>query len=149
MDLFCSVPSNETKLCENGDLRLVNGSVENEGRVELCFHNRWGTICDDNWMADSAQVVCRQLGYPTEGEVGALVTRNAFFGQGKGPIFLDRFSCRGNETHLLQCSSELLTELGQHNCAHTEDAGVICPGTHTDDLISGLVLFLPFSVIVL
>lgn len=117
-----------TKLCENGDLRLVNGSVANEGRVELCFHNRWGTVCDDNWMAESAQVVCDQLGYPTDGTIGALATKEAFFGQGTGPIFLHKFSCLGNESHLLQCGSELLTVLGQHNCAHIEDAGVICPG---------------------
>ena len=120
------VPSGETKVCENGQLRLVNGSVANEGRVELCFHNRWGTICDDNWIASSAQVVCRQLGYPTDGMVGALATTNAFFGPGSGPIFLDKLSCVGNETQLLQCSNAI--ELGQHNCAHTEDAGIICPG---------------------
>lgn len=126
--MFCTVPSNETKSCENGDLRLVNGSVENEGRVEVCFHNRWGTVCDDNWMVDSAQVVCWQLGYPADGAIGALTTSGAFFGQGEGPIFLKNFNCLGNESHLLQCNSELLSEVGQHNCAHIEDAGVICPG---------------------
>ena len=61
------VPGNETKICENGDLRLANGTVKNEGRVELCFHNRWGTICDDNWVAKGAQVVCRQVGFPSAG----------------------------------------------------------------------------------
>ena len=85
-------------------------------------------MCDDNWMVDSAQVVCRQLGYPTDGAIGALTTSGAFFGQGEGPIFLKNFNCLGNESHLLQCNSELLSEVGQHNCAHIEDAGVICPG---------------------
>ena len=96
--------------------------------MELCFHNRWGTICDDDWTVNSAQVVCRQLGYPTDGAIGALTTRDAFFGQGDGPVFLKKLNCLGNESHLLQCSSELLNELGQHNCAHIRDAGVICPG---------------------
>ena len=50
-------------MCENGALRLANGGVKNEGRVELCFHNRWGTVCDDDWSVNNAKVVCRQLGF--------------------------------------------------------------------------------------
>ena len=62
--------------------------------------------------------------------IGALATRSAFFGEGTGPIFLDEVACFGNETNLLACNEKLLiNELGQHNCAHDEDAGVICPGT--------------------
>ena len=45
----------------------MNGTVANEGRVELCFNGRWGTICDDNWGNDDAAVVCRQMGFPEEG----------------------------------------------------------------------------------
>ena len=55
------------KECENGEVRLVNGTVSNEGRVEVCFHNRWGTVCDDNWNSDNARVICKQLGFPENG----------------------------------------------------------------------------------
>ena len=61
------MPRGEAKICENGDVRLVDGTVKNEGRVELCFHNSWGTICDDNWSVNSAQVVCSQLGLSPQG----------------------------------------------------------------------------------
>ena len=59
---FISVISNGT-LCNYGDLRLVGGSNQYEGRVEVCINDQWGTVCDDFWSSGAATLVCRQLGY--------------------------------------------------------------------------------------
>ena len=59
--------------CKDGDLKLVGANSENEGRLEVCFDQRWGTINGDGWTHTDTQVACRQLGYSTSGrKKGAL-----------------------------------------------------------------------------
>ena len=64
-----------TDLCNDWDVRLTGGDVVNEGRLELCLHQSWGTVSDSTWYKEEVQVVCRQLGYSTEGKVILLVCR--------------------------------------------------------------------------
>ena len=58
-----------TAPCTTGQLRLAGGNIPNEGRVEICIGNGWGTVCDDSWGSADATVVCRQLGYSTQGQI--------------------------------------------------------------------------------
>ena len=106
-------------------LRLVGGGVNNktEGRVEVLHEGQWGTICDDSWDMNDAIVICRQLGFP----VAIRKSSRAEFGQGVDPIWLDNVQCTGNEQSVAQCFHN---GWGDHNCRHTEDAGVVCAGTY-------------------
>ena len=56
-------------ICENGNIRLVGGANQYEGRVEVCWNEAWGTVCDDYWGTTDAIVACRQLGYSTIGKI--------------------------------------------------------------------------------
>ena len=102
-----------------GTVRLVGGSNNTEGRVEILHSGRWGTVCDDQWDLHDADVVCRSLGMG--GAISA--PHNAAFGQGNGSIWLDEINCRGYENSLTQCSHG---GWGRHDCGHNEDASVVC-----------------------
>ena len=73
-DPWCAIcnyidPINATTPCYDGELRLAGGTAPNEGRVELCYQNQWGTVCRDGWSVTDARVACRQLGYSALGNL--------------------------------------------------------------------------------
>ena len=100
-------------------VRLVDGSSSNEGRVEVYYNGRWGTVCAANeWTDEYANLVCAQLRFAS-GE-------SAKFGYGTGNVLLEILMCSINDTFPASC---IHYGVGiTVGCGHSEDVGVKCNG---------------------
>ena len=123
-------------------VRLIGGANVAEGRVEILHDGSWGTVCDDSWDLKDAEVVCRMLGF--DGALDAPL--GARFGKGSGSIFLDEVQCQGTEIDVERCDHD---GIGVHNCAHNEDASVICipKGEHFNNITVLLLLDVRFIIL--
>uniref|UniRef100_A0A8C6QJV0 Scavenger receptor cysteine-rich type 1 protein M130 n=1 Tax=Nannospalax galili TaxID=1026970 RepID=A0A8C6QJV0_NANGA len=140
-------PSKETWIICNNKIRLQEGHTDCSGRVEVWHRGSWGTVCDDSWDLNDAQVVCQQLGCGQA--VKAL--KEAAFGLGTGPIWLNEVKCKGNESSLWDCPAR---PWSHSDCGHKEDAAVQClPGNISESQHgtghSALVALVIFGVILL
>ncbi|XP_010804183.3 neurotrypsin isoform X1 [Bos taurus] len=117
--ISCYPGGNGFRLSLGFPIRLMDGENKKEGRVEVFINGQWGTVCDDGWTDKDATVICRQLGYKGPARARSM----AYFGEGEGPIHMDNVKCTGNERSLADCVRQ---NIGDHNCRHSEDAGVIC-----------------------
>ena len=52
--LLCIVPNN----CTSGDVRLVNGSSDSEGIVEVCYQGVWTTVAGNSYYWDYRDARC-------------------------------------------------------------------------------------------
>ncbi|XP_049323394.1 deleted in malignant brain tumors 1 protein-like [Astyanax mexicanus] len=104
-------------------IRLVGSGGDCAGRLEVFHSGSWGTVSDELWDIEDAQVVCRQLQCGVA--LSAPVPVPARFGSGTGPIWLNEVECEGNEASLWNCRYQLC---GEDECGHKDDVGVVCSG---------------------
>eukprot|EP00731_Ephydatia_muelleri_P028193 Em0019g1066a len=109
----------QCSVCVTGQIRVQDGSTSFNGRVEVCYNDVWGTVCDDLFNDVDASVACRQLGY----SAGGIVAPFTYYPQGAGSIWLDNVQCLGTESRLFDCPN---VGIGIHDCTHIEDVGVMC-----------------------
>ncbi|XP_042649936.1 antigen WC1.1-like [Tyto alba] len=115
----CEYLEEEIRITCNDKLLLNQGPPTCSGRVEVWHRGSWGTVCDDSWDMQDAEVACRQLG------CGPVVSalHEAAFGMGTGPIWLEQVECRGTEPSLQDCWAR---PGDSGACRHKEDAAVRC-----------------------
>lgn len=122
---------------------MIDGVSPSEGRVEVCAGGDWGTVCDNLWSTEDANVVCSQLGFSNLGMLHApifdlqavlhllllpLITDassfgGAYFGPGVNlRIHITNALCIGSERQLVDCTYSASTS----SCTHNNDAGVRC-----------------------
>ena len=87
---------------ENNTVRLVKGTGNNTGFVELNLLGRWVPICGYFWDMLDASVVCRELGYLTA--VSATAKRHYSYTYSYSYTTYP-YSCTGDESSLKQCST--------------------------------------------
>ncbi|XP_032300930.1 scavenger receptor cysteine-rich type 1 protein M130-like [Coturnix japonica] len=100
-------------------LRLAGSPRRCAGRVEVYSQGSWGTVCQDTWTLQDANVACAQLGCGRALEAPG----SERFGPGTGTLWPGAGHCSGSEDALWHCTAPV-----QHGCRRGGGAGVVCSG---------------------
>ncbi|NXP84107.1 C163A protein, partial [Passerina amoena] len=122
---FCGHERDVGVTCTDAvELRLAGGGSPCAGRVEVKLQGHWGTVADESWDLQDAEVVCQQLGC---GSASAAFSARDRFGVGDGLVSLALVDCRGDEATLWDCE---IRGWGPYNISiHGLDtAAVVCQG---------------------
>ncbi|XP_064397189.1 deleted in malignant brain tumors 1 protein-like isoform X2 [Halichondria panicea] len=101
-------------LCTDGEIRLVDGSTDREGRVEVCANRRWRTVCTGS--QELAGAFCSQMGYIFEASAVALLPKT--FPPGAFPEY--RLDCTQLSNRTWHCSPV------EEQCDSFVELGVVC-----------------------
>lgn len=120
-----SFPS-DTQVTPQPLVRLILGSDQHSGRVQLLHEGVWGAVCGSGWSLQGANVVCKQLGFP-----GALQSLSGTqYGKilPDEPVWWTGLGCRGIESNVSACPGVLSSLEKNHTCELVSAASVICEG---------------------
>ena len=54
----CFVVDVNASNCTTGDVRLVGSDDGDHGRLEVCVNRAWGTVCNNEFDTNDAEVAC-------------------------------------------------------------------------------------------
>ncbi|KAL9984311.1 hypothetical protein ACROYT_G006587 [Oculina patagonica] len=114
-------------------VRLNGSNVPFAGTIEVMYQGVWGGVLGRGYRyvdINVGHVVCRQLGYSGADEI----FNEAVFGQVKGPLWIWRIQCSGNETKISDCAVttwDNATNTHPYYQNPTYAAGVLCNETNS------------------
>eukprot|EP00340_Litonotus_pictus_P002490 CAMPEP_0170519088 /NCGR_PEP_ID=MMETSP0209-20121228/4623_1 /TAXON_ID=665100 ORGANISM="Litonotus pictus, Strain P1" /NCGR_SAMPLE_ID=MMETSP0209 /ASSEMBLY_ACC=CAM_ASM_000301 /LENGTH=1885 /DNA_ID=CAMNT_0010804883 /DNA_START=79 /DNA_END=5736 /DNA_ORIENTATION=- len=124
--------ANNSAEANNGEVRMMaNRQIDGEeiGRLEVYSKQKWGQVCDIGFSNDSADVVCRQMGF------GAGTWNNRMDAKewkkptdDNGEFTASKLSCSGNEKTINEC--EWMKD--NIKCKHDQDVVISCTGGSGD-----------------
>ncbi|XP_021378643.1 deleted in malignant brain tumors 1 protein-like [Mizuhopecten yessoensis] len=112
--------------CGHTSVRLVDGKMPLEGRVEVLHNGVWGTLCAEHFTPQDAKSVCSSLGVDMSHQ-NATVHSNGEFGNGHGPSWLSNIQCTGSEKDIGACRN---ITWAHHTCTTGSVAALSCPYTN-------------------
>ncbi|KAL8625611.1 hypothetical protein ACOMHN_043886 [Nucella lapillus] len=129
VDRYCLGSTNQTAPCHGidctGAMRLAGGTEHGEGRVEVYndVRGEWGGVCGDQMTPTTADLACRQMGFPG---AHAVATNGRFSAGDKDRLALTSVVCKGGERTLLQCQHNPWAVNGTCNTEKHIAGGVQC-----------------------
>ncbi|CAC5370696.1 unnamed protein product [Mytilus coruscus] len=98
-------------------IRLALGNSKGDGRLEIKYNDKWGTVCSTDWTPQNSEVVCRMLGFRHPIIQTKAVPRNDTH------VLLGSLSCIGPEHDIGFCKGTV----DKSNCTN-EVINIDCTG---------------------
>ncbi|XP_049893098.1 scavenger receptor cysteine-rich type 1 protein M160-like [Epinephelus moara] len=117
----CAKPSSSSfiiVLTCSDSVRLLNGTSQCSGRLEVKSNQRWSSVCEADFDQQDAEVVCREVGCGLPS-----VLQGALYGEVKAPMWTKEFQCEGHESALLDCRS---SGSDRDTCSPGKAVGLTC-----------------------
>ncbi|XP_049764444.1 protein bark beetle [Schistocerca cancellata] len=108
-------------------VRLLGGTTETEGRLQIRVNGTWGTVCSYGWTQRNSVIVCRQLGLAPDPD-GWLMAPAELPQAGTGEnILMSNVRCGEEDVDITQCRAEHTVAGDMYGaCTHQQDVGLRC-----------------------